>query len=372
MNRRELGKMAFGGVMGAAVAGWPELSSAVAPPEASGIHLTLWAPAHPTDDDLLYFKQLGVDCVFPRGTTSEDQTVEGLLALKKRYSDAGIMISDIDNGDMVRDHLVDIVLNRPGRDQAVEIYKSWVRTLGKAGYRQIKSIMYNATETVLSGEAEDRGSQGLDFDLNSSDLTGPWWRTYGKEGSVNSLFYGREYSKDEIWENYTYFIRQVAPVAEEAGVLLPFDCDDPPLPSAFGVPRIFSSFEDCKKAMQIANSPNVGMCFTCGQWLEGGAAMGIDAPGAIQYFGSRKQIFLVYFRNASATLPHFHETYIDEGYYDMEKIMKALVDVKYDGPVTLDHYMPMVGDGDKKRTYDAFGLGYMRALLQCAQRGYHL
>jgi hypothetical protein len=29
------------------------------------------------------------------------------------------------------------------------------------------------------------------------------------------LSHGREFTKEEIWENYTYFIKQVAPVADE-------------------------------------------------------------------------------------------------------------------------------------------------------------
>ena len=45
---------------------------------------------------------------------------------------------------------------------------------------------------------------------------------------------------------------------------------------------------------------------------------------------------------------------MDNGYYDMYKVMKAMVDVKYDGIVHLDHYIPMVG-GD--HTYEAYDAG---------------
>jgi D-mannonate dehydratase len=37
---------------------------------------------------------------------------------------------------------------------------------------------------------------------------------------------------------------------------------------------------------------------------------------------------------------------VDNGYYDMYKVMKALADVKYNGIVHLDHAVPMVG-GDR-------------------------
>lgn len=94
-------------------------------------------------------------------------------------------------------------------------------------------------------------------------------------------------------------------------------------------------------------------------WAEGGSAMGTDPAGAIRDFGARKQIYEIHFRNVSSPLPRFQETHVDNGYYDMYKAMKALVDIKYDGIVYLDHAVPMVG-GD--RTYQAFAMGYMQAL----------
>jgi mannonate dehydratase len=91
--------------------------------------------------------------------------------------------------------------------------------------------------------------------------------------------------------------------------------------------------------------------------------MGIDPAGAIRHFGREKKIYEIHFRNVSSPLPHFHETYVDNGYYDMYKVMKALVDVKYDGIVHLDHFIPMIGGN---RTYEAYTMGYMRAMRQIA------
>ena len=82
-------------------------------------------------------------------------------------------------------------------------------------------------------------------------------------------------AKEEIWDNYEYFIKQVVPVAEEPGVFIGIHPDDPPVPMLGGVPRcIFGSFEGYKRAMEIANSPNVGVCLCCGTWMEGGESMG--------------------------------------------------------------------------------------------------
>jgi len=152
------------------------------------------------------------------------------------------------------------------------------------------------------------------------------------------------FSKEEIWDNYTYFIKKVVPVAEEAGVRIGIHPDDPPQPVLAGVPRcIFGNFEGYKKALEIANSPNIGMCLCVGCWLEGGPLMGKDTVETIKYFGGKKKLFKVHFRNVSAPLPHFREALLDDGYYDMTKVMKALVDVNFEGIAIPDH-IPGLGN----------------------------
>lgn len=290
-------------------------------------------------------------------------SVEGLLQIKKRYGDAGLEVHNIRNLP-VTNNQVDIVLNRPGRDRKIELYKAWLRTLGTAGFHYTISN-FNVAQIVTSSFVETRGSRTRDFDLASPSMGIPADVPGGLTvmGSAKSLYFGREYTADEIWNNYTHFVRQVTPIAEEAGVVFGFHPDDPPVASLFGVPRILANFSDCRKALKIANSPNVGMCLCCGTWAEGGAAMGIDPAGAIQYFGRMRQIYEIHFRNVSSSLPHFQETYVDNGYYDMYKAMKALVAVNYNGIVHLDHAVPMVGGS---RTYEAFAVGYMRAMRQRA------
>src|SRR5579863_572531 len=132
LNRRELGKIAIGGAFGATLLSPSQSSSAVVRPQPPGIKLGSAAPANPTDEDLLFFKQLGVDCVYC-AITPEHNSLESLLAIKKRYADAGLTVHNIRNL-AVTNNQVDIVLNRPGRDKRIEDYKTWIRTIGKAGF----------------------------------------------------------------------------------------------------------------------------------------------------------------------------------------------------------------------------------------------
>ena len=185
------------------------------------------------------------------------------------------------------------------------------------------------------------------------------------------------FSSEEIWDNFTYFIRKVVPVAEESGVKVGIHPDDPPQPVLAGVPRIFSSFAGYKKAMEIANSPNVGVCLCVGSWLEGGPRMGKDPVEVIKYFGAQKKLFKIHFRNVTSPLPHFTETLMDDGYYDMYKVMEALVDINFDGLVIPDH-VPELGSPSgptQAVTHDASGqfhpspglaysLGYLNATLK--------
>jgi mannonate dehydratase len=364
-TRRELGRICAGATAGASLFARPPRAGATVRPQPPGIKLGSAAPANPSSDDLLFYRQLGVDCVFC-AVTPEFYSVEGLLHIKKRYADAGIPVHNLRNL-AVTNNQADIILNRPARDQKIQAYKDWIRMLGKAGFHYTISN-FTPTQIVTSDLKETRGARTRDFDLKAPKMGLPADNTAGFSdmGSANSLFYGREYTADEIWANFTHFMKEAAPVAEEAGVVIGLHPDDPPVPALFGVARILSNFDNFKKALKIANSPNVAVCLCAGTWAEGGAAMGIDPAGAIRYFGSRKQIYEIHFRNVSAAVPHFQEVFVDNGYYDMYKVMKALADVKYNGIVHLDHAVPMVGGS---RTYEAFAMGYMRAMRQRALAG---
>jgi mannonate dehydratase len=97
--------------------------------------------------------------------------------------------------------------------------------------------------------------------------------------------------------------------------------------------------------------------------LEGGRQItGKDPEEMIRYFGAEK-IWKIHFRNVSSPLPRFVETFMDNGYYDMYKIMKALRDVSFDGIVILDHSPDLLGGGNAQTSY---GFAYMKALLNRA------
>ena len=357
-DRREFFKLAVGSALGAAgFLSSTRTVSASVHKNVPGIKLCAQTSAKPSEDELLFLKQIGAEYVSV-GSTPDLRTAEGFLQIKKRYADAGITVWNIGNTSV--HNMPEVTLNLPGRDQKIEEYKRYLRNLGQAGiYYTTYAHMGNGIWS--SGRATIRGAEAREFDMASPNKVGVW---DGKK-FYEPLSHGRKFSKEEIWENYTYFIKQVAPVAEENNVRIGIHPDDPPEPELAGVPRcIFANYEGYKRAMEIANSPNVGICLCCGCWNEGGPQlMHKDPAEMIRVFGPEK-IWKIHFRNVSAPLPHFVETFMDNGYYDMSKIMTALVEVNFDGIVILDH-TPSVEGGHYAE--QAYGFAYMKALLNRAK-----
>ena len=89
--------------------------------------------------------------------------------------------------------------------------------------------------------------------------------------------------------------------------------------------------------------------------------MGKDVLETIRYFGEQNKLFKVHFRNVDQPLPHFVETFLDDGYMDMYKVLKALREVDFDGVLIADHIPLMAND---RRVGTAFSIGYMKALLE--------
>ena len=89
--------------------------------------------------------------------------------------------------------------------------------------------------------------------------------------------------------------------------------------------------------------------------------MGKSVIETIRYFGGQKKIFKVHLRNVTAPMPEgFVETYLDDGYMDMFKVVQALQEVGFDGAIISDHLPQMIGG---RRAAEAHAVGYMRALI---------
>ncbi|MGN6362926.1 MAG: mannonate dehydratase [Thermomicrobiales bacterium] len=324
---------------------------------APGIKIAAQVSPEAADVDLQFVQQMGIEHVV-LWTDASKSSAAYYTERKAHFAAHGLSVYGFGNRDV---HNQDaIVLGLPNRDAKIEEYKRHLRSLGAAGipyttYAHMPNGIWSTAPEATRGGAVARG-----FDEAHAE-NGHWHDRIFSLPLTN----GREYSDEEVWENFAYFIRQVAPVAEEEGVLIGIHPDDPPISHLGGVPRIFSTFENYKRALAIADSPNVGLCLCVGCWLEGGVACwGVDVIEAIRYFGAQQRLFKIHFRNVTAPLPHFVETFVDDGYQDMYQVMRALQEVGFKGVVIPDH-IPRMADDPRLGT--AFSIGYMKALLKRAE-----
>jgi len=328
----------------------------------------------PAEDELRFARQLGVDCVYT-WVKPEQRSYDYLARLRERVEQHGLRLYNVGNIAVAKNDKIHLAL--PGRDQAIAEFQAFVRDLGRAGIG-VTTFTWEPTQVWSSAPGESRGAQARAVDLD--------------EMLRRPLTHGRAYSEDEIWANYTYFIRQMMPVCAEAGVRLALHPNDPPSPQPLGgIPCLIHSFETYKRAFAIADntaagsrSPApepvegpgastssapvqraaLGMEFCCGCWLEGGAGFG-DIFDGIRTFTAEDRILIVHFRNVTAPLPVFTETFLDNGYGDMYAIMRAFVKAGYRGTMILDHSPKFAGEYAKEGG-TAYALGYMRALLERA------
>jgi mannonate dehydratase len=254
-----------------------------------------------------------------------------------------------------------VTLNLEDRDAKIDEYLQYIRDLGEAGIRYA-TYAHMGNGIWSSAREEGRGgasARALRLDKNPVG----WWIGETWQGALS---HGRAYSEDEIWDNFQYFIEKVVPVAVEAGVRIGIHPDDPPVYSLGGIPRcIFGHFDGYRRALEMADSPNIGMCLCVGCWLEGGPAMGKDVLETIRYLGGQGKLFKVHLRNVTAPLSEgFAETFLDDGYMDMTRVIRALHEVGFDGAVISDH-LPTTAGG--RASAEAYSIGYIRGLIDATQ-----
>jgi len=169
----------------------------------------------------------------------------------------------------------------------------------------------------------------------------------------------------QLWENLDYFLNQVLPVAEEAGIRLALHPDDPPLPELLGQPRIIISNEALQRVVDLAPSPANGVCYCVGSLYPAG----VDVIAGIR--GLAKKTFFVHARNVRGTATHFTETWHDNGDIDMPAVIRTLHESGYHGTLRPDHAPSMAGESNETPGYEMLGrlyaAGYLRGLMQAVQ-----
>ena len=302
--------------------------------------------ANVSDDFLLFCKQIGLK--WARLMYHEDPHVDKVRAVQKRFESFGVRVYCATH---YAHRSMKIQLGKPDRDQDIETYQTFLRSIGALGIH-VASYDFHPANTYTTSMVEHRGYKTRQFSVKDF------------REKVEKPAFEREYSAEDIWSFYTYFMKAVLPVAKEAGVYMALHPDDPPLAKMNGVAKLFVHYDGYKRAEQIAGDNKFwGVRLCVGTWMEGGDKMGKDSFEMIRDFGPRGRLWDIDFRNVSSPLPVFHETFPDEGYTDMYRILRTLREVKYSSGIVPDHIPPLAGDDRDKRAGLAYCVACMRQWL---------
>jgi len=323
------------------------------------------ADVAPDDVKLKAIARYGIKNIVSRPTIAEGRlyaTVDELKAMRDAAERNGMSVDILTPPNLASSHIdreahPAIMLGQsPERDRDIEAMQTMIRNCATAG---IPCIKYNMSilGVLRTGRTPGRGDSSLStFKLEGAVPNPPMTRA----GRVTA---------DMYWERITYFLERIIPVAEEYKVRMachPNDSMTPP-EGYQGVNAVLSTVDGLKRFVSIKESPYHGLNFCQGTVSEMLQDPGKEIFDVIRYFGTRKKIFNVHFRNIRGNRQSFVEVGPDEGDISFFKAMQTYKEVGYAYNLQPDHVPQSPGDTGGEH-YFAFCYGYIRALIQAVDQ----
>jgi len=322
------------------------------------------------EDRLLFAQQIKADgaSIWAKAVPEYEErcylTTADVSTMRARFDKFNLELTGVGlGGDCVKNQL----LGLPGRDQEIENVCQTIKAIGEA-YADVSSANGARTPVII-----------IDQRTTYWAPKGPMWhpgyerQPVGQGGTVLTTFDSSriigelddqpagEVSNEEVWSRIQYFYERIVPVAEEHKVRLATHPDDPPMACYRGVEQALIGFEGFKKFIDLVPSPYNGLLLCLGCMQEAGEVV----PEVIRYFGERKKIFYVHFRNVIGTVPKYTEVFPDDGDGDMVANLKALKAVEYQGYLVPDHHFGVSADDVEYPLISrSWQVGYIRGMLQ--------
>ena len=366
MNRRQL---LTATAASAAAQILPAASQAATPPKRA--LMKLGCQSGPTSEQRLqFFARHGVQsiCGYPEDSQKQGfYSVEDLAKLKERVEKHKIGLECIEPGFLASSHIDKtkrpaIMLGQsPERDRDIEAMQNMIRNCSQVG---IPSIKYNMSllGVLRTGRTPGRGAGTTYSTWNLKEAQK--YKEFTPETRAGKV------TADIYWERITYFLDRIIPVANEFKVRMachPHDPGVPPIEGFQGVDAVLGTPDGLKKFIAIRESPYHGLNFCQGTVSEMLQDPGREIYDVIRYFGSRKKIFNVHFRNIRGHRDAFQETYPDDGDVDFVKAAMVYKEVGYPYMLMPDHVPQHPDDPGGSQAY-AFAYGYIRAIIQAVDR----
>lgn len=257
----------------------------------------------------------------------------------------------------------DILLDGPEKSSQMASMKQLVRDAGRAS---IPVIGYNFSIAGVWGWQRKRVARGgaTTAVFNLAEIPGDDPVPDGMVGNMRyraalSNAVAAEIGEEEFWQRLEWFLQQLVPVAEEANVRLAAHPDDPPVERLRRTPRLVNQPHKYDRLLDIALSSANALEFCLGSLQEMTTG---DIYEATRHFARRGAIGYVHFRNVRGKVPHYEETFVDDGDIDMAEIVRVLRDENYDGVLVPDH-VPDMDCPAPWHAGNAYTIGYMKALV---------
>jgi mannonate dehydratase len=359
-DRRAFGKAVLAGILAGpaalssiAQAAKEQLQSSRSGAVDQGMKLALMLPPE-NEDRWTLARQIGVNHAIVSLNRvlyriKPEQYLETLAKLKATYEASGLTIAGVESHPVAAEK---IKLGLPGRDEEITNYCAVIEAMGKVGipmccYNFMAGIGWYRTKVDVP---ERGGALTSEFDSSIAEQRG--LTRWGK------------ISEEKIWDNITYFLERIIPVAEKAGVKMALHPDDPPLSPLRGIGRILVSAEAFRRVLRIVPSPVNGIAFCQANFQ----LMGEDIKSLVREFGGQGKIFFVHLRDVRGTREHFRETFHDNGPTDMAEMLKLYHEVGFRGPIRPDHAPTLAAETNERPGYamqgKVFAIGYIKGIAQ--------
>ena len=290
-------------------------------------------------------------------------SLDELMALRRNVEAAGLTLEAIENFDPAHWH--DILLDGPKRALHIENVKTIIRRMGEAG---IPIMGYNFSIAGVAGRTKgnyargDAPSVGME---GAYDLPMPngmvWNMVYDAKAPAGNI---PSATHEQLWSRLERFLNEVLPVAEAAGVKLAAHPDDPPLPTIRGQPRLVYQPRHYQKLIDLNPSPANQLEFCVGSLAEMTEG---DIYDVVDQYSRQHRLGYVHLRNVRDKVPHYKETFIDDGEVDVLRVLAILHRNKFEGVIIPDH-APQMSCAAPWHAGMAYAMGFLKAGMMLVTR----
>jgi mannonate dehydratase len=248
------------------------------------------------------------------------------------------------------------------------------RKNGAASYTPSRIAQAEKRLEALTPEQIDQIERNLIAGLPATE------RSYSRDSFREALAEYDAIGPKELRDNLAWFLREIIPAAEEAGVRMCIHPDDPPF-SLYGLPRVVSTAEDARFILKTVDSPANGLTFCTGSY---GTRADNDIVAMVKEFADR--IHFVHLRNITIEEDgSFYEAEHLEGGTDMAHVILALMQEEkrrrgegradWQIPMRPDHGHLLADDIGKKKINPGYsligrlkGLAELRGIMRAVER----